>query len=311
MALVLIRFTPLKKKTLSKLESFFIFILLFVITSPSLVFCQQKLQGIVKSTNSDEIIPYANIVLTGKQGGTYSDEEGKFEINVATSDSLTISSVGYKRITIAVEDVRTRSNQIYLNPDITQLQSVTIQAKKGRVKFERKEFGYTKVKRRSLISSGIPGIQFATFIMNDSKNEGFIESLLIGITCERKSRVRIRLYSPTLQNGVGAEITNQNLLFDIKGNHRPYKFDVSPYQIPFNKEGIIVAIEFLGEIGKDNKIKKGTTTGTKLYLTDGNDDFRNTWQSYRERDFIKESFSDNQRNTSNALIGLSAIFYDN
>ena len=249
--------------------------------------------------------------MTGKLGGTYSDEEGKFEINVTTFDSLTFSSIGYKRITFSVKDLKSNRNQIYLSPDISQLQTVTIQAKKTRIKIERKEFGYTKVKRRSMISSGIPGTQFATFIMNDFRKEGFIESLLFGITCEHKSRIRIRLYRPTIQNGVGEEITKQNLLFNISGNHRRYKLDVSIYQIPFNKEGIVVAIEFLGEVGKDNRIKKGTTRGTKLYLTDGNDDFRNTWQSYRERDFVRESFSDNQRNTSNALIGLSAIFYIN
>ena len=204
MALIGCRIEELMKRTLIGLNSFF-FTLLFALTSPLLGICQEKLKGIVKATNG-EIIPYANIILTGKLGGTYSDEEGKFEINVTTFDSLTFSSIGYKRITFSVKDLKSNRNQIYLSPDISQLQTVTIQAKKTRIKIERKEFGYTKVKRRSMISSGIPGTQFATFIMNDFRKEGFIESLLFGITCEHKSRIRIRLYRPTIQNGVGEEI---------------------------------------------------------------------------------------------------------
>lgn len=299
------------KSTLIKLKYFFVLISLFAIGVPFLGICQEKLKGIVRSTDNDEVIPYVNIVIAGKKGGTYSDEDGKFEINISNLDSLTFSSVGYMRITLSVEWIKRNSNQIYLNPEATLLESVTVQAKKSRVKVKSQEFGYTRVKRRSMISSGIPGTQFATFITNDLRRNGFIESFLFGITCERKSRIRIRLYNPTIQNGVGVEITKQNLLIDISGNHKRYKLDVSKHQIPFSKEGIVVAIEFLGEVDKDNRIKKGTTIGTKLYLTDGNDHFRNTWQSYRERDFVRESFSDNQRNTSNALIGLSAIFYDN
>lgn len=307
MALIGYGFLEQIKRALIKLKPFFVaFSLTF--TLPLLGICQENLKGTVKAT-SGEIIPYANIIVTGKQGGTYSDEVGNFEINVMPFDSLTFSSIGYKRITLSVGDIKIGGNQIYLSSDITQLQTVTIESKKNRIKIERGEFGYTKTKRRSMISSGIPGTQFATFIMNNSEKQGFVEYFLLGITCERKSRIRIRLYRPTTRNGVGQETTKQNLLFDIIGNHKRYKLDVSMYQIPFEKEGIIVALEFLGEVGKDNKVKKGTTTGTKLYLTDGNDPHRNTWQSYRDSEFVRESFSDNQRNTSNALIGLLAIFY--
>ncbi|MFN7603350.1 MAG: carboxypeptidase-like regulatory domain-containing protein [Bacteroidota bacterium] len=311
MALTSNRFEEFIKKTLTNLKSFFISILLLSLISPLLGVCQERLRGIVKSTNSGEIIPYATIIIIDKRGGTYSDEEGKFEISITPSDSLTFSSIGFKRITISVKEVKTNGGHIYLDPDITQLESVTIQAKRGRVKPEYKEFGYTKTKRRYLISFAIPGVQIATFIMNDSEREGFIESLLFGITCERKSRIRIRLYRPTIQNGVGTEITKQNLIFDVSGNHKRFELNMSKYEVPFGREGIVVAIEFLGEVGKNDKIKNGTIIGTKLYLTDGNDKIRNTWESYRERDFVRESFSDNQRNTSNALIGLSAVFYNN
>jgi hypothetical protein len=89
----------------------------------------------------------------------------------------------------------------------------------------------------------------------------------------------------------------------------PFKIDLKSYQFNFPKEGIVVGIEFLGELGKNNKIIKGTTSSARLYLTDGNDYSRNTWENYRDQKFYKESFSANQNNTSNAVIGLSAVFY--
>src|SRR5690242_12096780 len=134
---------------------FFLFLLL--LSLPSLG--QKMVYGVVKSASNKEVIPYANIIIAGKQTGTYSDEEGRFEINTGPNDSITISSIGFKRITIPTEDIIKNNYLVLLRPDVTRLQNVTVLAKKGKVKFERHSFGYLKTKRRFLITSGVPGIQ--------------------------------------------------------------------------------------------------------------------------------------------------------
>jgi hypothetical protein len=270
-------------------------------------FGQHVIKGLLRSTGG-EVISYANIISPGKKGGVYSNEEGYFEIKVNAADSITFSCVGYNRLTIVASEILTKST-VYLHPDITQLDPITVVPKEGRAKMTKQTFGYTKTKRRSLISSGLPGVQFATFIENNLNKDGFIETVLLGINCDHKCRIRVRLYNATSKKEVGTEITKQNLLFDVSGNHKPFKIDLSSYQFTFPKEGIVVGIEFLGELGNDNKIIKGTTSSARLYLTDGNDYSRNTWENYRDQKFYKESFSANQNNTSNALIGLSAVFY--
>lgn len=297
--------TELVKKTLHHLRSFFFLLILLLLARAGVG--QVRLQGVVKSFGTSEVVPYVNIVVVGKKGGAYSDEEGRFMISVDKTDSLVFSSVGYKRLTIAVQSII--HGQVFLQQDLTILESVTVNANKEKVKTKSATFGYINTSRRSLISAGIPGIQFAVYIENTLRQEGYIEEFLLGIRTENKARIRIRLYTPSNQKGVGEEITKQNLLFDVSGNHKSLKLDVAKYNLPFPKEGIIVAVEFLGEVGKDNNILMGTTSVTKLYLTDGNDKTRNTWESYREHPFVKESFSVHQQNTSNALVGLVSVFY--
>lgn len=274
---------------------------------PTAGLSQVKLVAMVKSTDSLSV-PYCNVTFTRKTGGTYSNESGFFELSTNTNDTLVFSSIGYKKTKQAVSEIVRNSNKVYLDIDITQLQELTVTSQKRRVASKRQEFGYTKTKRKSLISSGIPGTQFAVFIENSYGSVGYIESVFVGIACNKKSRVRLRLYKPNHRT-VGEETTPKNIIFDVTGDHKKYKLDLSGYNIPFGMEGVFISLEFLGEVGKDNLIKQATTMGTKLYLTDGKDAARNTWQSYRENPFVLESFSDNQQNTSNALIGLSAIFY--
>jgi len=290
-------------------------ILFFLVSVPSICIAQEQLSGTVRSIDSKESIAFANIVPVGRQGGTYSDENGAFEIIVTDRDSLSFSSVGYKRITLSVADIKKLNGHIHLHPETILLEGTTITAKKGRVKTETKKFGYLKANWRHTISSAVPGSQFAVFVKNDSRREGLIEFLLLGIVADKKSRIRVRLYEP-IRNGVGNEITKQNIFADVTGNHKALKIDISKHQIPFPEKGIVVAVEFLGEIDKDGKVKKGIISKlyphptTRLYFTHGKDAERNTWTSNRDRHFVRESYSDYRQSNINIVMGLSAVFFE-
>lgn len=285
------------------------FTLLFLLLFPFFCIAQEQLRGTVLSIDDKEPIPYANIVPVGRQGGTYSDEKGAFEIAITDKDSLAFSSVGYKRITLSVGDIKKLNGHIHLYPETILLQGTTITAKRGKVKPEIKKFGYLKTNRRYMVDSAIPGSQNAVFIKNNSGQEGLIQFVQLGIGAKRKSKIRIRLYEPTEENGVGKEITRQNIFADVTGNHRSFKIDVSMHQIIFPEKGIVVAVESLGEVDKAGKIKKGTESTTTLFLTNGKDAERNTWQAYRDRSFKRERFNDHWKVTANAVIGLSVIFF--
>lgn len=283
------------------------FLLPLFFSAPFISISQGKLHGTVWSFNRKQPIPYVNIVPVGRQGGTYSDETGAFEITARDKDSLVFSSVGYNRITLCVADIKKMSNQVQLYPESIPLEFVTIGTNRE-AKIERENFGYLKTNGHQ--SNVAPGSQYAVFIKNDSGQEGLIESLLLGISADRKSRIRIRVYEHVNGNAVGKEITKQNIFADVTGNHPSFKIDISMHHILFPEKGVVVAVEFIGVVDRDVKINRESSVQTKLYVTDGNDTERNTWVCNRDRRFVRESFTNQLQINVNAVLGLSVVFFE-
>ncbi|MCA6372184.1 MAG: carboxypeptidase-like regulatory domain-containing protein [Cytophagales bacterium] len=264
---------------------------------------QITIQGHINSP-AGEPIPYANVIIRGKKGGSYSNELGFFEIPAVVTDTVVFSSVGYQRKALLASQ---STGVVVLNTDTTLLESITVRANNHKSRPSKLSFGYLNSKGRSSISSGVPGVQFATLIENTANIDGIIETIFIGISSHNKSRIRVRFYKRSA-SGVGPELSSQNFIFDISGKHKPYKFDVSSHYVLFPKEGFFVAVEFLGDLDKNGNIIQKTTSNASLFLTDGDDLQRNTWQNYRDGLFYPEQFSAHSNTTSNAMIGVSALF---
>lgn len=96
-----------------------------------------KIGGIVK-TNNNKRLEYVNIGIKEKNIGTISNEDGTFLITINKSllkDSLTFSYVGYKNLTIKIEDIKSKNqNEFILIEQPTELNEVTISARKRKIK---------------------------------------------------------------------------------------------------------------------------------------------------------------------------------
>ena len=58
----------------------------------------RTLKGIVKDLKTKELLPGANIFVTGTQNGTTTDNNGKFELTgIKPGETVTISFIGYKK----------------------------------------------------------------------------------------------------------------------------------------------------------------------------------------------------------------------
>ncbi len=95
------------------------------------------ISGIVKTNNSKKL-EYVNIGIFKKNIGTISDENGLFTITFDKSflkDSLTFSYVGYKNLSIKIEDIRlTNQKEFILIEQPTVLKEVLISSKKRKIK---------------------------------------------------------------------------------------------------------------------------------------------------------------------------------
>jgi len=95
------------------------------------------ISGVVK-TNNNKTLEYVNIGIKKKNVGTISNENGKFLITFDKSflkDSLTFSYVGYKNLTIKIEDIKAKKqNEFILYEQSTELNEVVISTRKRKIR---------------------------------------------------------------------------------------------------------------------------------------------------------------------------------
>ncbi|PWD97528.1 DUF5686 and carboxypeptidase-like regulatory domain-containing protein [Marinilabilia rubra] len=84
-----------------------------------------QFHGTILDEETQEPIPFANIVFGDAQNGTISDLNGTFTIPESTADSLTISCVGYHSKSFLVNNANT-SGLFHLSPKTIELQTVNV-----------------------------------------------------------------------------------------------------------------------------------------------------------------------------------------
>ncbi len=101
-------------------------LVLLLFCLPALIWAQES--RLVKGKITDGSQPLADVAITldGKPGGTYSNSEGRYEIEAESGDFLHFSYAGLKTVRVLVEDV-TRFVNVAMVPDYTELDEVTVQ----------------------------------------------------------------------------------------------------------------------------------------------------------------------------------------
>jgi hypothetical protein len=76
-----------------------------------------NLAGIVKDAESQEPVVFAHIILAGTNIGTVSNSDGRFLLKIPPGHmdgQITVSSLGYKNLTISIPDLQRIKNEIQL-----------------------------------------------------------------------------------------------------------------------------------------------------------------------------------------------------
>jgi hypothetical protein len=88
-------------------------------------------RGIVKDSTSDEILPYASVVVDSGERGILTNEKGIFELYVPpTAKNLNISCFGYEKQVVQLRRTSHNMYAIYLTPSKTELNEVVVKRKK-------------------------------------------------------------------------------------------------------------------------------------------------------------------------------------
>lgn len=88
-------------------------------------------RGIVKDSITDEVLPYASVVVSGNKRGAVTDNKGIFEISVpVNAKALQITCVGYDKKIIPIKRGRINMYAAYLSPSTTELNELVVRNKK-------------------------------------------------------------------------------------------------------------------------------------------------------------------------------------
>ncbi|WP_258105693.1 TonB-dependent receptor [Marinoscillum sp. MHG1-6] len=92
---------------------------------PALVYGQSRtIQGVVRDSDTGELLPGATIALKGTTEGTITDIEGQFRLDIDTDGVLVVSFVGYQFL--EMNTAGRTSFDVLLNPDVMSLSEVVV-----------------------------------------------------------------------------------------------------------------------------------------------------------------------------------------
>lgn len=225
-------------------------------------------QTIIQDKQTEYPISYANISF-GNGNGMFADDAGLFIFTkkiYPDVDSLYVSALGYKSLTIATSDL---TPIIYLEADIDELNEVVI-----RVKIERK---FKEVTMKPYLDDDyyhcwLPTIEseIAVYFPNENTQDQEISAVHFPIKLESKDWEK--------RNKKNAEKESFSTLFKVKfyGNNKGfpgkelifetivfiatekggdvYNLDVSEYDIRMPENGLFVSLQVLGYTDAKGKL---------------------------------------------------------
>jgi hypothetical protein len=273
-------------------------------------------QTVIKDKQTENPVSYANISF-GNGNGMFADDEGLFIFTkklYPDVDSLYVSALGYKFITVATSDV---TGLIFLEPDVDELNEVVIRTKIDR-KF--KEETLKPYLDDDYYHCWLPTIEseIAVFFPNEDEQDKQVVTVHFPITLEskdweqrKKKNAEKQSFSTLFKakfygnnDGVpGKELVYETIVFRAteKGGDA-YNLDVSEYDIMMPDNGMYVSLQVLGytdDSGKllPNKKYKEIKTGNDIVKIPTN--FRPllpfTNEISETRTFIKRVFVNNNK----------------
>jgi hypothetical protein len=220
-------------------------------------------------------LPYANIVSITKHTGTITNELGYFSLNVDKYDSLKISHISFKSLSVAVHDLH--SGSIILYEYYNPIKEVVVRA--GNSIYEKASLGFFNKDHNGEFRLA-PGNQIAVFIENPLKKAALIQSVVFKVKkkgdCD--SRLRIRLLENYENKKVpGRDLLTTNYIVESKKLHHKNTVDISASHIFLPQNGLFVLIEWMD-------IEKSCTEGSFPTLEANLSNKENTvWFNYRDK----------------------------
>ncbi|WP_133299977.1 carboxypeptidase-like regulatory domain-containing protein [Larkinella punicea] len=235
-----------------KIIKLLITIILFFVTVAFPVFGQVAKCIVIDALNHKPV-PYATVYSSKSGMGIHADEEGYFEWHTGiSSDSIVVSSVGYKHQKIMIKSLKEDIvNSIEINQDLVELSEVIVRP--GSKSLERiVGFFYNEPdKNRGMGPGGISENQiFVNYYPNTEQMEGYIKKLMFDIKgfdlSQKSSRARIRILSYNKSSGLpDRDLLRESIVVKITKFSPNILLNIEKYKIVFPTDGVFIGLEFI------------------------------------------------------------------
>ncbi len=219
---------------------------------------QLQYKGFVKDSKTKESLAYVNIGVLKKGVGTVTDEDGRFFLaidrdKIALTDTLQISSVGYKTIKKTIGDINfspTRKAIVLMEPDVVSLDEVVLSA--GSEEIRQRKVGYYFGKTNKVgYWRGITslGAEMVTKIRVNRRPRQLNEfSFHVLSNAADSLLLRVNVYKGDSEFPE-EKLSTKNMIFTLKKKKGKVIFDLTPYELYVNDD-FSIGLELLDVYGK-------------------------------------------------------------
>ncbi len=234
-------------------------ILLFFTTLSS-TFAQNGTIFIKDKTTNEPV--YLAAIANQKGNGTYSDEDGSFDLAISQNDTLYISHLSYQKVVLSKKDIDNLKNSvIYLTPKVIELAEAVVRPAKP----IKKMLGYYK--ENTFFKGWSPGGKndfsvFVNHIKNPTGDLGYVNKLFFDLNVDlseggKSSKARIRMFSVGADGLPKDDILTKEIIKTIDVISPNLKIDISDLKINFPPEGVFIGLEFFCNFELKNLKKIG------------------------------------------------------
>jgi hypothetical protein len=202
----------------------------------------------IKDKTTNEPI-YLVAIANQKGNGTYSNEDGSFDLAVAQNDSLFISHLSYQKVVLSKKEIDNLKNStIYLIPKVIELAETVVRPAKP----VKKMLGYYK--EDTFFKKWGPGGKndfsvFVNHVKNPTRDLGYVNKLFFDLHVDlseggKSSKARIRMFSVGADGLPKDDILIKEIIKTIDVVSPNLKIDVSDLKINFPPEVFFIGLEF-------------------------------------------------------------------
>lgn len=270
----------------------------------------QTIRGVVLDNNTNEPVPYANIVLRDKNLGVSATIDGKFEFDLQNETGLlVVSSIGYEEKELDISLLVSDPNIIVaLSQKANELNEIVLDNKKTKYSGV-KSLGLPK---KAKVSTGLPfGNEICSYIKNTYHKKGLLKNIWLDLQKESNAdyiatyNIKFYEYDENLKKP-GNELYDKNLIIYPENKTYKLKIPVDSLGIAFPKNGICVGVEIINT-KYTGKLKSMALVGPRINFTHSPMEIV-SWSRFRNKKWNVDTHKSRVRKDFiNFLLGIDVV----